>query len=75
MRPVILLTYVVMALWLLVAAVLRVLLSAANRVPVDGLPVVTGGLGLLALLILVPTAVRGVRNRTRARPGRDVRQR
>jgi hypothetical protein len=60
MRPVILTAYVVMALWLFVVSVLRLVLSIGSGVPVDGLPFVTGGLGLLALVILVPAAVRTV---------------
>jgi len=46
MRPVILTMYVVMALWLFVVSVLRLVLSGGSGVPVDGLPFVTGGLGL-----------------------------
>jgi hypothetical protein len=76
MRPVILTMYVVMALWLFVVSVLRLVLSAGSGVPVDGLPFVTGGLGLLALLILIPAGIRAVLSRTArrgARPGtRDV---
>jgi hypothetical protein len=63
MRPVITTTYVVMALWLFVVSVLRLVLSIGSGVAVDGLPFVTGGLGLLALLIRVPAAVRVLRNR------------
>jgi hypothetical protein len=76
MRPVILTMYVVMALWLFVVSVLRLVLSAGSGVPVDGLPFVTGGLGLLALLILIPAGIRAVLSRLArrgARPGtRDV---
>lgn len=52
--------YVVMALWLLAASVLRLVLSLGSGVPVDGLPFVTGGLGLLALVIRIPAVVRAV---------------
>ncbi len=72
MRPVILTMYVVMALWLFVVSVLRVVLSAGSGVPVDGLPFVTGGLGLFALLILIPAAVRAVLARIARRGGRDA---
>lgn len=60
MRPVILVAYVVMALWLFVVSVLRLALSIGSGAAVDGLPFVTGGLGLFALVIRVPTAVRFV---------------
>lgn len=69
MRPVILTTYVVMALWLLVAAVLRLVLSLRSGVPVDGLPFVTGALGLLALVILIPAAARALLARAARRNG------
>jgi hypothetical protein len=70
MRPVILTMYVVMALWLFLVSVLRLALSAGSGVPVDGLPFVTGGLGLLALLILIPAGIRAVLTRTGRRGAR-----
>jgi hypothetical protein len=70
MRPVILTMYVVMALWLFVVSVLRLVLSAGSGVPVDGLPFVTGGLGLLALLLLIPAGIRAVLSRLARRGGR-----
>jgi hypothetical protein len=57
--------YCVMALWMLVAAVLRVLLSMRSGVPIDVLTAITGGLGLLALLAVVPRAIRRIRDRPR----------
>ena len=63
MRPVILTMYVVMALWLLVVSVLRLVLSLGAGVPVDGLPFVTGGLGLFALVMLIPAGIRAVLTR------------
>ena len=49
-----------MSLWLFVVSVLRLVLSLGSGVPVDGLPFVTGGLGLLAMVILIPAAARAV---------------
>ena len=68
-RPVILTAYVVMALWLLLVSVLRLALSAGSGAPADGLPFVTGGLGLLGLVILLPAVVRSVRGRIAQRAG------
>jgi len=64
--------YCVMALWLVVAAVLRVLLSLSGGVPLDVLPAITGGLGLFALLAVVPRTVRRIRDRPRPPTGRMV---
>ena len=61
--------YCVMALWMVVSAVLRVLLSLSSGVPLDVLPAITGGLGLLALLGAVPRAVRRIRDRPRPPSG------
>jgi hypothetical protein len=67
-RHVFFLVYAVMAVWLVVASVLRVVLSLRGGVPIDVLPAVTGGLGLVALLLLIPRAVRRVRAGRRAGP-------
>ena len=64
--------YCVMALWMLVAAVLRVLLSVSSGVPLDVLPAITGGLGLFALLAVVPRTVRRIRDRPMPPSGRMV---
>ena len=72
MRPVLLTAYVVMALWLLLASVLRVALSAGSGTSVDGLPFVTGGLGLVALVVLLPAVVRATRGRRGHRDGRGA---
>jgi hypothetical protein len=64
---VILLMYVVMALWLFVVSILRVALSVASGVALDVLPFVTGGIGLVALLIVIPAAVGAVRARIASR--------
>jgi hypothetical protein len=71
MRPVVLTAYVVMALWLFLVSVLRLALSAGSGTPVDGLPFVTGGLGLVALVILAPAAIRIVRGRRAHRDERS----
>ena len=65
MRSVFFVMYGVMAVWMLVAAVLRVTLSVANGVPVDVLPAITGGLGLVALAAMVPRTIRRLRRRPR----------
>jgi len=64
--------YCVMAFWLVVAAVLRVLLSLSGGVPLDVLPAITGGLGLFALLAVVPRTIRRVRDRPRPPSGRMI---
>lgn len=69
MRSVFFGMYSVMALWMLVAAVLRVLFSLGSGVPVDLLPGVTGVFGLVALAALVPRTIRRIRGRTQPRIG------
>jgi hypothetical protein len=51
-RTVFFVAYTAMAIWLLVSAVLRVLLLLAHGNPLDPLPFVSAGLGLLGLLAL-----------------------
>ena len=46
--------YVAMAVWLLIAAVLRIVLLLASGSDLDPLPFVSGALGLLGLLALLP---------------------
>ena len=46
--------YVVMAVWLLLAAAARIALQLAGGLDLDLLPLVTGGIGLLGLIALVP---------------------
>jgi hypothetical protein len=67
-RHVFFIVYAVMAVWLVIASVLRVVLSLRSGVPIDVLPAVTGGLGLVALLLLIPRAVRRVRRARRTGP-------
>ena len=54
MRTVLLIAYVVMAGWLLVSAILRVLIQLAGDVPLDPLPVISAGVALIALVALRP---------------------
>jgi hypothetical protein len=49
-----LVAYIAMAVWLLIAAALRIALQLGSGIPLDPLPFVSGALGLLALLALVP---------------------
>jgi hypothetical protein len=67
--------YTLMALWMLTAAVLRLFLSLSSGVPVDPLPFITGSIGLLALLTLIPISIarRRVRRVSRASRERVVR--
>jgi hypothetical protein len=62
-RLVLFVMYCVMASWMLVAAVLRVMLSVNNGVPIDALPAITGGIGLFALGSTVPRVIGRVRHR------------
>lgn len=55
--------YSVMAAWLVVAAVLRIVLSLRSGIPLDVLPAITGGLGLLALTIALPRTLNRIRRR------------
>ena len=72
MRQILFVMYCVMALWLLIAAVLRVVLSVNGGVALDVLPAITGGLGLFALIAAVPLVVRRLRDRPRRPTGRMV---
>ena len=55
MRTVVLVLYLTMGVWLLVAAAIRVALQLAAGVSLDALPFVSGGIALVALLALIPT--------------------
>lgn len=46
--------YAAMAIWLLVASAIRIALQLGAGIQLDALPFVSGGLGLLALLLLLP---------------------
>jgi hypothetical protein len=60
--------YVLMAIWLVFASILRVVLSLRSGVALDVLPAITGGLGLVALLVLVPRVLRRIRASRRPAP-------
>jgi hypothetical protein len=53
-RPVFFAVYAVMAGWLLLAAVLRILLLLRSGAALDPLPFISGGMGLAALIVLLP---------------------
>lgn len=46
--------YIAMAVWLLLASALRIALQLRVGSALDPLPFLSGGLGLLALLLLLP---------------------
>ena len=54
MKVVILIVYVVMAAWLLFASAARIALQLNRGLDLDVLPFLSGALGLLALLLLLP---------------------
>lgn len=47
--------YVLMSVWLLVSAALRISIQLSSGLPLDPLPFISGGLGLLGLILLLPT--------------------
>lgn len=57
MRALLLIGYVVMAAWLLVAAALRIFLLLRSGSDLDLLPFASGLLGLFGLVLLVPASV------------------
>jgi hypothetical protein len=54
MRAAILLLYVVMAAWLMLAGVARIAIQLSSGLSLDALPFIGGGIGLLALVLLLP---------------------
>jgi uncharacterized membrane protein HdeD (DUF308 family) len=70
MRAAILLLYVVMAGWLMLAGVARIAIQLSSGQNLDALPFVGGGIGLLALVLLLP-AWDDRRNRTLEERSRD----
>lgn len=54
MRAAILIVYIVMAGWLMLASVARIAIQLSSGQDLDPLPFVGGALGLLALLLLLP---------------------
>ncbi len=73
-KAVLAVVYVAMAVWLIGAAVLRIVLLLDEGDTLDPLPFISGGLGLLALLALFP-AMDDFRERRQNRPEEgDLRQ-
>ena len=54
MKATIVLVYVVMALWLLISAATRIAIQLSSGVSLDALPFISGALGILAILLLLP---------------------
>lgn len=54
MRAAIVLVYVVMAGWLMLASVARIAIQLSSGQDLDPLPFIGGGLGLVALILLLP---------------------
>ena len=54
MRTVFVLAYIVMALLLMVTAVARIAIQLANGLDLDALPFISGGIGLVGLVLLLP---------------------
>ena len=54
MKVAIIVLYVAMAVWLLIAAVTRIYLQLSAGTALDALPFISGGLGILAIVLLLP---------------------
>jgi hypothetical protein len=54
MRTVFVIVYVAMALWLMISAAARVAIQLASGLDLDALPFISGGLGLVGLVLLLP---------------------
>jgi len=54
MRAALTVVYVVMAVWLLIAGMARIAIQLALGQDLDALPFVGGGIGLFALVLLLP---------------------
>lgn len=54
MRTLILITYLVMACWLLISAILRVIILLGTGSALDPLPFISAGLAVIALLAFRP---------------------
>lgn len=65
MRAVIVVAYVITAVWLLVAAAARIALQLAAGLDLEPLPFVTGGVGLLGLIALIPVSEQHLQGRRR----------
>jgi len=54
MRTVFVIVYVAMALWLMISAAARVAIQLGSGLDLDALPFISGGLGLVGLVLLLP---------------------
>jgi hypothetical protein len=54
MRSLVVVVYVVMAVWLMLAGAARIAIQLAAGQRLDALPFIGSGLGLLALILLLP---------------------
>lgn len=74
MRTVLVVAYIAMAVWLLLAAAIRVVLLLQAGNGLDPLPFISGSLAAIALLGILPAGVARVRReraRRRAEAGRN----
>jgi hypothetical protein len=63
-RTILVVVYILMSLWLMIAAVTRIALQLAAGQDLDALPFISGGIGLVGLVLLLP-AYEDWRSRTR----------
>ena len=54
MKRLLFVAYTLMAVWLLIAAARRITLQIADGLPLDWSPFVSGGIGAVSLLLLLP---------------------
>jgi hypothetical protein len=54
MRSLLLVVYVLMAFWLLIAAGARIAIQLGAGQDLDALPFISGGIGLVGLVLLLP---------------------
>ena len=53
-KTVFVIVYVSMALWLMISAAARVAIQLASGQDLDALPFISGGIGLIGLVLLLP---------------------
>lgn len=54
MKATIVVVYAAMAIWLLISSAARIAIQLRSGIAVDALPFVSGGIGILAIVLLVP---------------------
>lgn len=54
MKATIVVVYAAMAVWLLISSAARIAIQLRSGIAVDVLPFVSGGIGILAIVLLVP---------------------